>query len=262
MVTAVETTRSAVPIHQVGASRKLCRECGQNPACGDRNPFCGDCWSRRLASRTLQKPPKYKPNETIDRIIREHYLKRLENGGKPRRLLTLKQLGKNIGWSKAAVVNRARTLGLIRTRDDGYRWCEAEMMLLERYAYLTPKRIHLRFVKAGFRRSATAISMQLKRKHLRSTHEFYSAHCLAELFGVDRHLVARWINLGYLKSKRRGTDRDPNCGGDEWLMKDDWVRDFVLAHPVAFDIRKVDQVWFLNMLMRGKLCRRDEKRAS
>src|SRR6266404_3532674 len=229
---------------------RLCVECHVRPIHhqGDKARFCADCISRHQSAKSRHRPRIYVAAESIDHLIREHYLKRVTNGGHPRLLPTLEQLGKKIGWPKFAVQQRARRLGVTRVKEKP--WSAVELALLERYAYLTSERLHMRFAKAGFNRSAAGINIQLKRRHLRSTHEFYAATYLAGLFGVDSHLVVRWINRGYLKAKQRGT----NCKYDEWLLKDEWVRDFVLAHPVAFDIRKVDQVWFLNMLMQGKLC--------
>jgi hypothetical protein len=247
-MTATQTVRVESP------AVRLCVECELRPirGKGEKARFCEDCIGRHHAGKP-GNPRKYVPTENIDRIIREHYLKRVTNGGHPRSLPTLRELGRTIGWPKEVVVRRAMELGLTRSRIDDW-WSAEEFALLERYAHLTPNRISIRFAKAGYKRSAVAINLQIKRKHLRSSHDFYSANYLAELFGVDRHLIARWIRLKYLKAKPRGTDRGPECGGDEYLLKDEWVRDFVMSHPTAFDIRKVDQVWFLNMLMQGRLC--------
>ena len=70
--------------------------------------------------------------------------------------------------------------------------------------------------------------------------------------GVDDHCITRWIGLGYLQAKRRGTDRTPQQGGDIWYIKDRWVRDFVVDHVNEIDIRKVDKYWFVDLLAAGR----------
>lgn len=115
-------------------------------------------------------------------------------------------------------------------------------------AHLCDKRIALKLRQAGFRRSATAVHLKLKRTKLRQNTPYYSATGLAGLFGCDAHLVMRWIKSGYLKSKPKGTKRTDAQGGDIHLIHHRDVRRFVVEHPLEFDIRKVDQLWFVDLL--------------
>lgn len=40
-------------------------------------------------------------------------------------------------------------------------------------------------------------------------------------------------------------------GRDLWLIHQNDVREFIRTHPTAFDIRTVDQVWFVDLVFKG-----------
>jgi len=70
----------------------------------------------------------------------------------------------------------------------------------------------------------------------------YSANGLARALGTDNHTVARWIRAGHLK------------GPDIYLIHEKDVRRFILGHPTDIDLRKVDQLWFLDLITNGLVC--------
>jgi hypothetical protein len=82
----------------------------------------------------------------------------------------------------------------------------------------------------------------------------YPAQTMA-IMGVSRrwdpHAVTRWIKSGHLKAKFRGTARGPQQNGDSYLIQEKDIRRFVLDHPTDIDLRKVDQLWFLDLLTNG-----------
>jgi hypothetical protein len=80
---------------------------------------------------------------------------------------------------------------------------------------------------------------------------FYSAYSLAQALGIDPHAVTRWIKSGHLQAKFRGTARGPQQNGDSYLIQEKDVRRFILEHPTEIDLRKVDQLWFLDLLTNG-----------
>ena len=193
---------------------------------------------------------KYFPTEYIDAQLRALYSKRLANGRKAVPALT--EFGKRIGWPKYALTDRARKLGLARTKEA--LWSEAEYELLERHAHQTDATIQRRLKAAGFQRSRNAIKIKLTRKAIRIGTEHFSATGFARMLGCDGHCVTRWIGLGYLKAERRGTARTEKQGGDAWLISPKAMRDFLLKHPNEYDIRKVtDQIWFLDVVTNGKI---------
>lgn len=71
---------------------------------------------------------------------------------------------------------------------------------------------------------------------------------MASEFGVDIKVVTRWIDQGWLVAGRRGTKRVESQGGDQWWIKRKHVRDFVIESIGIIDIRKVDKVWFVDLL--------------
>jgi hypothetical protein len=83
---------------------------------------------------------------------------------------------------------------------------------------------------------------------------FYSAIGLAQALGIDSHAVARWIKSGHLKAKSRGTARTERQNGDIYLIHEKDVRRFILEHPTDIDLRRVDQLWFLDLITNGLVC--------
>jgi hypothetical protein len=60
--------------------------------------------------------------------------------------------------------------------------------------------------------------------------------------------VTGWVNKGWLRAARRGTERTPQQGGDEhWIHMRD-VRRFVIDNVAAVDFRKVDKFWLVDLL--------------
>lgn len=188
------------------------------------------------------KQRRWKPTPEIDDVIRRLYAERVGRDRVPH----LKDFAKKIGWPDWAVKKRGRELGLARTKESA--WSDEEVELLHRYAWMSDDRIRLKLKAAGFTRTATAIHLKLKRTGAKQSGDFYSATGLATLFGCDSHCVARWIKNGYLKAISRGTQRTEKQGGDTYLIYHKDVRQFVTDHPMEFDIRKVDQLWFIDLL--------------
>ena len=80
---------------------------------------------------------------------------------------------------------------------------------------------------------------------------FYSGKGLADALGIDSHVVTRWIKAGHLRPQFRGTKRTKQQGGDTYLIREKDVRRFILQHPTEIDLRKVDQLWFLDLISNG-----------
>ena len=201
----------------------------------------------RLTGETLQakkkgKARKWVPTPEIDAVIRRLYAERVGRDHIPH----LKQFAKKIGWPDWAVKKRGRELGLARTKEAP--WSDEEVELLHRHAWMSDERIRLKLKAAGFTRTATAIHLKIKRTAAKQSGDYYSATGLASLFGCDSHCVVRWIKSGYLKAIPRGTERTEQQGGDTWLIRHPDVRQFVADHPMEFDLRKVDQLWFIDLL--------------
>ena len=207
---------------------------------------CGKCSDPCRANVRLKR--KYVFNEQIDQRIREIYLSQPDAKCRP----GIRLLAKMVCIPHWALKKRARELGLARTKEKP--WSEPELQILERYAWMSDERIRLKLKAAGYSRTVTGIHLKLKRMRFKEGMSFYSANGLAQALGIDNHTVARWIRAGHLKAKRRGTERTEQQGGDTYLIHEKDVRWFILKHPTDIDLRKVDQLWFLDVITNGLVC--------
>ena len=128
---------------------------------------------------------------------------------------------------------------------------EAELAILERCAWMSDERIRLKLKAAGHSRTATAVHLKLKRMRFKSDSSFYSAKGLADALGIDSHVVIRWIKAGDLRAQLRETERTERQGGDTYLIREKDIQRFILEHPTEIDLRKVDQLWFLDLITNG-----------
>ena len=210
--------------HPVHLRRAACRDPGRTKAQGQR---------------------KYIFTDQIDQLIREIYLNHRDAKTRP----GIRLLARKVGMPHWALKKRARELGLARTKE--LPWNEAELAMLSRYAWMSDERIRLKLKAAGYSRTVTGIHLKLKRMRFKHDGSFYSAYSLAQALGIDPHAVTRWIKSGHLKAKFRGTARGPEQNGDSYLIQEKDVRRFILKHPTDIDLRKVDQLWFLDLITNG-----------
>jgi len=210
-------------------------------------PLCPATVSGRGEYRNdkLQRRRKYIFNDQADQLLREAYLGTPNAKAKSRIYL----LAKRLGMPHWALKKRARELGLARTKE--LPWSEQELAILARYAWMSDERIRLKLKAAGYARTVTGIHLKLKRMKFKHDGSFYSAYSLAQALGIDPHAVTRWIKSGHLKAKFRGTARGPQQNGDSYLIQEKDIRRFIHEHPTDIDLRKVDQLWFLDLLTNG-----------
>ena len=187
---------------------------------------------------------KYVFTPTIDAKLHEIY-----KHPDRRSHLTVKQYAAQLGWPKHALIQRARKLELSRKYGPERIWSEQEISVVEGNSWKSPERIAAILRRAGFQRSATAINLKQKRLHIpRRSGDVLSAYGLAQLMGIDSHIVTRWIRTGALRAQYRGTLRTPQQGGDSYVIWPADVRKFIVANPVGFDLRKVEPLWFIDLL--------------
>jgi hypothetical protein len=141
-----------------------------------------------------------------------------------------------------AVTRRASALGLSRPKERP--WSPAEEAYLEANVH----HVSVKALARRFRRSPTAVKLKAKRLGLRKYEEGYTACSLAEALGVDPHWVLARIRSGKLRASHRQTERTPEQGGDSWLITDDAIIDFLRGHPYDIDLRRVDSVWFMDLI--------------
>jgi hypothetical protein len=155
------------------------------------------------------------------------------------------KLAKYLGIPRRTVYQRARRLGVYQPRIDHVPWSDEEVGLLERNAWKTPETIQKCLKKEGFQRSIPAIILKKKRARIMPNQEGYNATQVAEGLGVDLHIVTQWIGRGFLKAEKRGSNRV----NDIWYLKDKAVKTFIINHIGIIDIRRVEKIWFVDVLI-------------
>ncbi len=206
---------------------RTCRDCPTDLSSRPHARYCDD--HRALHRR---KPVKYVFTPERDAVIREYWLRAERNRS------TI--LAAKWGMPKWAVAHRAVALGLTRPLPNRTDWTPAEEATLLRYAGLrSPK-----WIARKLGRTEASVVTKAKRHALRlGRREGYTCRDLAEAFGVDAHKVMRWADEGKLAVARRGY-----AGRDPWAVTDAAVLAFVLAHPTAFELRRVNQPWFMDLI--------------
>lgn len=185
----------------------------------------------------LRFAKKYPQSDSIDTMIREGYAAAKKKGFG---LALAKRIGRPAWWvqKRAAALGVART---VRTRLD--RWKPEELAIVEDYASCEPRIIAKKLKAAGFDRTPTAVGIILKRRGIdTSDPDSWSARDLAVLLGVTDTAVRDWIERRGLPAKRRGDG--PTA---KWVIRRESLRRWVATHQRFIDLRKVDQVWFLEL---------------
>ncbi len=71
--------------------------------------------------------------------------------------------------------------------------------------------------------------------------------------GEDHHKIAGWIKNGWLQDRLQGTHRHHGNGNDIHRIREKDILNFVRNHPQEINLGKVDQTWFLDLvLLKGR----------
>lgn len=158
------------------------------------------------------------------------------------------EIARSWRWPRWAVLKWAQDIGITRPDERGRspEWTPEQLDVLERFA----GRRSVDFLARATGRSRTAVIVKLKRLGIsRRVESSLSANEVARLLGVDRKTVRGWIDRGWLRARR---STELRAGDDmRWEVSDEALRAFVRTHPMAFGLGRVDQVWFLEVVMGG-----------
>lgn len=160
----------------------------------------------------------------------------------------VRDLAADFGMPRWRVSRRAAELGIVPVQKKEPVWSEKELKILERNSYKTPVNIQIHLRIAGFHRSQMGILLKRKRMRFLKNLNGQSSRSVALCFGVDDHVITGWIKKGWLKAKKRGTERTEAQGGDHWFIKNKWIREFIKESVAVIDIRKVDKYWLVDLL--------------
>jgi len=168
-----------------------------------------------------------------------------------------REIAQDLGWPTWVIKKRAQQLGLCYPVDRK-NWTEKETRFLWNHA----GRRTLHWIAKQLGRSETSTVLKLKRMKIsRRFREGYTLRSLELCFGCDHHAIDRWIRDGWLKGRRRGTRRNGNGGrgqgpADPWVFSDEAILRFIKEHSMAFRLDKVDQFWFMDLVLGGRLVER------
>jgi hypothetical protein len=188
---------------------------------------------------------KYFLSEDEVRVIGDHYdgtngqlnkIMRIINAGGPKYpRWYIRRIASEKGWSRTKIAD----------------WtAEEEEWLAENYprkGYVALQN-GLKRINGGILRTPCAIILKKKRLGINKRSDGLTMRMMEDLFGVDHHRVERWMNLGMLTAKRKGTDRTEANGGDMWHFEPKILRAFVINHPEEVDLRRVEPLNFINLL--------------
>lgn len=181
-------------------------------------------------------------SDAIDAVIRQNYPRATHKND-------VLKLARTVGRPRWWVTRRARALGLVAPRFREPPWTPEEEDLILEQAHRSLGYLRSALKRMGHNRSETAIAVKLKRLGAdRTDPDHFTGRQLAEVMGVDSKTVTRWIVNGWLKAKRRGTERTEVQGGDQWWIHRRDVRAFIIGNVAAVDIRKVEKHWFVDLL--------------
>ena len=93
-----------------------------------------------------------------------------------------------------------------------------------------------------------AVKLKVRRLGYRKNGEGYNTQSLSLALGVTSTWVSQRIRDGKINAGRRFTERTVQQNGDSYLITDQDVLRFIREHTFEVDLRKVDQLWFLDLV--------------
>lgn len=218
----------------------ICQDCRADYHGLPGGRFCPVCRWRHRGRQT--KMYVWTPEK--DQLLRDRYDSKVRNRAR--------EIARQLGWPAWVIKKRASSLGLSHPWPADRRdWTPDEERYLEEHA----GRRHVNWLSKHLKRSLTSTVLKLKRMGLRRrVSEGYTLCDLQACFGTDHHVIERWVREGKLQVSRRNPDA-PEAPRHAWQVSDRAVLRFVREHPLAFRLDKVDQVWFMDLVMGGGLLR-------
>lgn len=220
------------------STERSCADCARSFV-AKHAKWCPDCrWRHRK-----RKPRHGEWTPERDSYLREHYGK----GGRA----FARQIAEKLGMPRWRVTRRAAELGLSIHPRDRRPWTPEEERTLLAYA----GQRSVGWIARRLGRTVVSVATKMKREKIRR--RFAEGYTLRELqicFGVDHRVIERWARDGKLDVQHSGVGAGPR---ERWLVTDAAILRFVQAHPMAFDLRRVvDQWWFMDLVLGGKLVER------
>jgi len=178
---------------------------------------------------------KYFLDEPGRRLIRAKYNGRTE---------VIDELATRLNVPRWIVKRWARDMGLTRRKEPP--WTQEEEDYVQRHMY----KVSIAAIAKHLGRTKTAVKMKAKRLGANKLQEGYTMSALCMGLGCDFKTVKKWIERGWLKGRRRNTERTDGQG-DIWYFSDAAIKEFVRKHPQEVDQRHFDWLWLVDILLGG-----------
>jgi hypothetical protein len=198
----------------------------------------------RGANRLSRTKPKYTWRPEYDAYLKAQYF-----GGLNRRFRVLNRMIRLTSLPRWYIKRQAARLGLTM-HIDRKPWTRTELNVLDdlvgRVSVATiAKRLHC---------PMSSVTNRLKRMQIsRRVREGYTMRDLELCLGEDHHKIAAWIKNGWLQDRLQGTRRHDGNGRDIHRIREVDILNFIRSHPQEICLGKVDQTWFLDLvLLRGR----------
>ncbi len=183
-------------------------------------------------------------NEAIDAAIRAAYRRPAGDGARSR-------LSVQLGLSPTWISMRALEIGARKPERARRPWMAREFEIVAAHAKASAVTVSAALRAAGFKRSPAAVTHIRRIRRFDSTDApLYTIPEAADLFGIGKDVVHRWIRVGMLR---------PDAGGHggglgRLVVSDETLARFVVEHPSAVDLSKIQLAgsseWFIDLLAR------------
>lgn len=196
------------------------------------------------ANRPRRAKSKYTWRPEDDAYLKAHYF-----GGLNRRFQVLNRMIRLTGLPRWYIKRQAAGLGLTMHMDRKP-WTRAELDVLEDLV----GRVSAATIAKRLQRPMTSIVNKLKRMQIsRRVRNGYTMRDLEMCLGEDHHKIGGWIKNGWLQDRVQGTRRHDGNANDIHRIREKDILDFLRNHPQEINLGKVDQTWFLDLvLLRGR----------
>ena len=187
---------------------------------------------------------KYTWRPEYDAHLKAHYF-----GGLNRRFQVLNRMVRLTGLPRWYIKRQAARLGLTM-KMDRRPWTQVELELVEHLV----SRVSAATIAKRLHRPESSVVNKIKRLGTsRRVREGYTMRDLEQCLGEDHHKISIWIANGWLRDRLQGTNRHGGNGNDIHRIREKDVLHFIKTHPQEINLGKVDQVWFLDLvLLRGR----------
>lgn len=209
------------------------RRHGQSPR---QAKYCLKCRCDRRRHSKL----KYTWRPEYDAYLKAYYF-----GGLNRRFQVLNRMIRMTGLPRWYIKRQAARLGLTMHMDRRP-WTPVELDRLENMV----GRVSSATIAKRLRRPESSVVNKLKRMGTsRRVRDGYTMRELELCLGEDHHKIAKWIQNGWLQDRLQGTRRHNGNGNDTHRIRETDIVDFIKQHPQEINLGKVDQVWFIDLLL-------------